>query len=185
MLFVVSQGLLAQEENSSSPMLGKHHEIRTDLVSLIGSGRINLNYEYFLNENFSVGLSGGISDSKKNQEDFDRGYRNNMPRYDVSPFVRYNLSKGQKSFYFAEVFTTANGGDFKEIVRRNDGENEWFAIEKSTYSDVAIGAGVGYKLYVQEALALEFMVGYGINLFNTDKSPDNIPKVGLSVGYRF
>src|SRR5690606_15592509 len=185
LLLILAVSPMMGQEESSSPMLGKHHEVRTDLVSLIASSRINLSYEYFINDRFSAGISGGISESKKVDEDFDRGYRNNRPRYDVSPFARYNLSQGQRSFYFAEVFAMFNGGDFKETVRKSEGGVDYFEVEKSTYSDLAIGAGLGYKLYVADALALEFMVGYGINLIDTDKSPDNIAKVGLSVGYRF
>ncbi|HRN98641.1 MAG TPA: outer membrane beta-barrel protein [Flavobacterium sp.] len=184
LLLLAAQPLLAQD-NQTPAVAQKHHEVRTDLVSMITAARVNLTYEYFLNERLSFGITGGFSNSKSIEEDFNRGNRNNLPLYDVSPFARYNLSNGQRSFYFAEVFAMANGGDYREIVRRTDGATDYFEVEKSTYSDMAIGAGLGYKIYIKDALALEVMVGYGLNLIDTEKSPDNISKVGLSVGYRF
>jgi len=99
--------------------------------------------------------------------------------------VRYNLSKSLSSFYFAEVFISVNGGDFKKIERRNNGVNDYFVTEKSAYSDFGIGAGLGYKLYIKDQFGIEFMVGFGTNLFDKDKSPDTISRVGLSLGYRF
>jgi len=36
-----------------------------------------------------------------------------FPKYELIPFVRYNLSQGARSFYFAEIFADANGGDFQ------------------------------------------------------------------------
>jgi hypothetical protein len=54
---------------------------------------------------------------------------------------------------------------------------------KSKYSDVALGAGAGYKFYIKDRLGIE-LVGFGWNLMERDKSP-MISRVGLSVGYRF
>ena len=40
-------------------------------------------------------------------------------------------------------------------------------------------------MYFKEKFALEFLVGFGRNLTNTDKSPDYMQRVGLSFGYIF
>lgn len=176
----------AQETADNDKMLDGRNEVRVDLLSLALKTQFNLTYERFLDEDWSVGVYGGYADSNKLSDDFDSGYRNNLPKYEVNPFVRYNLSKGQKSFYFAEVFISANGGDFKETVRKINGEgNGYYVNEKSTYSDFGVGGGLGYKLYIKEKFALELNVGFGANLFNTDKSPDMLSRVGLSFGYRF
>lgn len=173
----------AQEEEK---MLDGRHEVRVDLLSLALKSEVNLTYEHFLNADWSVGVYGGFASGDHLEDDFDSGNRNNLPKYQVNPFVRYNLSKGQKSFYFAEVFLSANGGDFKETVRKIDGNgNGYYVNEKSTYSDFGAGAGLGYKLYIKEKFAVELNVGFGANLFNTDKSPDVLSRVGLSFGYRF
>jgi len=181
-LLSVSFGYAQEEEK----MLDGRSEVRMDLLSLALRSEINLSYEYFIDEDWSVGVFGGYMSGSKLEDDFDSGNRNNLPKYEVNPFVRYNLSKSQRSFYFAEVFVSANGGDFKETVRRVNGEgNGYYVNEKSTYSDFAIGGGLGYKLYIKEKIGLELNFGVGKNLFNTDKSPDVVSRVGLSVGYRF
>ena len=171
---------------SQSEISGRKNEVRTDLLSLIGSSKLNISYERFLNEDWSFGLSFGYSQSKEIDNDFDRGYRNTLPKYEAIPYVRYKLSKSAHQFYFAEVFLSANGGDFKEIVRLTDAEgNGYYATEKTEYTDFGAGAGLGYKAYIKQKFPIELMVGFGSNLFNTKKSPDVIARVGLSIGYRF
>jgi hypothetical protein len=176
----------AQDSLTSGDIMNRKNEIRTDLLSLALQTKFNLSYERFLNKDYSVGVFTGFASSNKIDEDFDSGYRNNSPKYEVNPFVRYNLSKSQTSFYFAEVFVSVNGGDLIGTVRGIDDEcNADYINEKSEYSDVGIGAGLGYKLYLQEKFAVELEVGFGSNLFNRDKSPDTLSRVGLSFGYRF
>ena len=182
-LLLCSQFVNAQDSLSSALAIRKN-EVRVDLLSLIALSKINLTYEHFFND-FSVGVTGTYSNSDKVNEEFDSGNRNTIPKYEVIPFVRYKLSKSQASFYFAEVFVDANGGDFRETVRLVDGENAYYTIQKTDYFDVAIGAGAGYKLYIKERFGIEFLVGFGANLIDREKSPDIISRVGLSFGYRF
>lgn len=175
-----------KQTETKSALATKKNEVRIDVMSLIAFSRFNLTYERFLNKGFSIGLSGSYSNSKKINDDFDAGNRNTMPKYEVIPFVRYNLSQGAASFYFAEVFVDANGGDFRETVLLTDAaNNDYYAIQKSTYSDVALGAGVGYKFYIKDTFGVEFLVGFGANLLNKDKSPDIMSRVGLGASYRF
>lgn len=186
-LLLSSQFMNAQDSTSKQDSTSfRKNEIRVDVLSLVASSKINLTYERFLNQRFSLGLSTSYADSKKINEDFDEGYRNTIPKYEITPFARYNLSKGLYSFYFAEVFVCANGGDFKEKVRLIDDTGfAYWVSQKSNYSDVAIGGSLGYKIYFQKKIAVELLVGFGKNLIDTDKSPDVISRVGLNVGYRF
>ncbi len=174
------------QSDTKSTLSLKKNEVRIDVLSLIAFSRLNLTYERFVGSRFSVGLTGSYSDSKKINDDFDSGNRNTIPKYEVIPFVRYNLSQGAASYYFAEVFADANGGDFRETILLTDANNnDYYAIKKSSYSDVALGAGVGYKFYIKDQFGVEFLVGFGANLLNKDKSPDIISRVGLGVSYRF
>ena len=166
-------------------IMNRKNEVRVDLLSLIATSKLNISYERFLGSKFSVGVALGYSKSAQINVDFDRGYRNSLPEYEVNPFVRYKLSRAQLHFYFAEVFVSANGGQFKEIVRETTGTAAYYNIEKSAYSDFGIGAGVGYKAYIKQKFPIEVMVGFGTNLFNKEKSPDVLSRVGVSFGYRF
>jgi len=172
----------AQNESAIS---NKKNEFRVDVLSAILSSKISISYERFFANDFSVGLNVNYSDSKKLTEDFEEGYTNNLAKYEVNPYVRYALSKGKTNYYFAEIFTSFNGGDFKEIIREENNGTAIYTTKISTYSDIAAGGSLGYKMYFKESIALELLVGFGYNLLNTDKSPDKITRVGINLGYRF
>jgi len=173
-------------QETSSVLSSKKNEVKFDVLSAIAFGKYHISYERFLNKDFSVGISGGIQDSQNQKDDFYDGFERSLPKYEINPFVRYALSKSPKNFYFAEVFLSANGGKYREIARFEDGSgNGYYASKEENYSDLAIGGALGYKLYLKEKFGLELIVGAGKNLFNTDKSPEVIPHVGLNFGYRF
>lgn len=179
------QIIQAQDTIPKSVLYQKRNEIRVDVLSTAFS-RFNLTYERFLNKKYSVGLSVVFSNNKKVQDDFDKGNINTFSKYEIIPFVRYNLSQGQRSFYFAEIFADLNGGDFREIVLLTDATNaNYYAIQKSSYTDLGLGAAVGYKYYIKDQFGIEVLVGFGSNLFNKDKSPDILSRVGLGISYRF
>lgn len=182
LLLLTSIGLHAQESAVSS----KKNEFRVDVLSAIIASKASLSYERFFDSDFSVGFNANFSNSKKLNEDFDNGYRNNVPKYEFNPYVRYALSKSKSRYYFAEIFASTNGGDFKEIIRLTDGNGvDYYATKKSTYTDYGLGGSLGYKMYFHDSIALELLVGFGKNLVNTEKSPDVISRVGINLGYRF
>ncbi len=179
------QFIQAQDSIPKSSIYKKKNEIRVDVLATALT-RLNITYERFLNKKYSVGISCIYSNNKKLRDDFDAGNINNFTKYEVIPFVRYNLSQGQRSFYFAELFADINGGDFREIVLLTDtANNNYYAVEKSNFTDVAMGAAVGYKYYIKDQIGVEFLVGFGSNLFNKTKSLDIVSRVGLGVSYRF
>lgn len=185
LLLLLLCGPFVNAQETVAGLASKKNEVRVDLLSLVALSKYNLSYERFTNGKFSFGLSANYANSKKVNDDFDEGNRDNAPKFEVTPFVRYRLSESLSRFYFAEVFASANGGDFREIVRKVDNNVGYYTIEKSDYFDVAIGAGAGYKMYIKEQFAIELMVGFGVNTIDTDKSPDVFSRVGLSFGYRF
>jgi hypothetical protein len=172
----------AQENKLES----KKNEVRFDVLSVITSGKFGLSYERFIGKDFSVGLTANFLNSSSKKEDFNNSSRNNLPKYEFNPYVRYALSKSKTRYYFAEIFASANGGDYKEIVLLTDANtNNYYATQISKYSDFGLGGSLGYKMYIKEAWVIEFLVGFGSNLSNKEKSPDVIARVGLNLGYRF
>jgi len=179
------QFMQAQDSIPKSSLYNKKNEIRVDVLATALT-RLNITYERFLDKKYSIGISCIYSNNKKLRDDFDAGNINNFTKYEIIPFVRYNLSQGQRSFYFAEIFADINGGDFREIVLLTDAaDNNYYAVEKSNFTDVAMGAAVGYKYYIKDQFGIEFLVGFGSNLFNKTKSLDIVSRVGLGVSYRF
>ena len=182
LLVLVPFTIIGQE----TKLEAKKNEFRFDVLSVVTSGKFGVSYERFLGNDFSVGLNATFSNSSKTKSDFNESSRNNLPKYEFNPYVRYALSKSKTRFYFAEIFASTNGGDFKEIVLKTDANNNnYYTTEVSKYSDFGLGGGLGYKMYLKEAWVIEFMAGFGSNLSNRDKSPDVIARVGLNLGYRF
>jgi len=173
----------AQEQ--TSPLVNKKNEFRVDVLQALAYGKISVSYERFFEGSFSVGVNGNFSNSARIEDDYNNGLRNNIPRYEINPYVRYALSKSKVRYYFAEIFASANGGDFKEIVRENSGGNGFYTIKETQYNDFALGGSLGYKMYFKDAFALEVLVGFGSNLTNKEMSPDVISRVGINLGYRF
>ncbi len=172
--------------SQESKLSTRKNELRFDVLSVITSGKFGLSYERFIGKDFSVGLNANFSNSGKTKSDFNNSSRNNLPKYEFNPNVRYALSKSKTRYYFAEVFASFNGGDYKEIVSHTDANNiDYYSVDVSKYTDFGIGGGLGYKMYIKEAWVIEFLAGFGSNLSNRDKSPDVISRIGLNLGYRF
>jgi hypothetical protein len=177
---------LALQAQENTVLANKKNEFRVDILSAIVNAKASLSYERFFGKDFSTGFNVNFSNSDKLNEDFDKGYRNNVPKFEFNPYLRYALSKSKSRYYFAEVFGSYNGGDYKEIIRITDmALPDYYTTKKSKYTDFGLGGSLGYKMYFKDKIALEFIVGFGSNLFNKDKSPDVISRVGLNLGYRF
>ena len=177
---------MAIQAQENTVLASKKNELRVDVLSAIIYTKASLSYERFFGKDFSTGFNVNFSNSNKLNDDFDNGYRNNVPKFEFNPYLRYALSKSKSRYYFAELFGSYNGGDFKEIIRLVDENNNgYYTTKKSKYTDFGLGASLGYKMYFHNSIALEFIVGFGQNLTNRDKSPDVISRVGLNLGYRF
>jgi hypothetical protein len=182
LLLFVSNFATAQESTPNP----RKNEFRVDVLQAILSSKASISYERFLDNDFSYGINVNFTNSSKVATDFEEGNTNNLPKYELNPYVRYALSKGKKNYYFAEVFGSYNGGEFKEIVYKIDQDlNGFYTTEKSNYSDVALGGSIGFKSYFTNSLGMEVLVGFGYNLLNPDKSPDKITRVGINLAYRF
>lgn len=186
LFFLLPLALQAQEGAENTVIANKKNEVRVDVLSAIVYQKASLSYERFFANSWSTGFNVNFSNSNKLNEDFDNGYRNNVPKFEVNPYLRYALSKSKSRYYFAEVFGSYNGGDYKEIVRIGDmAMPDYYVVKKSKYTDFGLGGSLGYKMYFKDSIALEFIVGFGSNLTNKVKSPDVISRVGLNLGYRF
>ncbi|MDI1316636.1 DUF3575 domain-containing protein [Flavobacterium sp.] len=176
---------LASQAQDNTVLANKKNEFRIDVLSAIVYAKASLSYERYFAKDFSTGFNVNFSNSNKLNDDFDNGYRNNIPKFEFNPYIRYALSKSKSRYYFAEIFGSYNGGDYKEIIRLTDNNIDYYTTKKSKYTDIGLGGSLGYKMYFKDSIALEFIVGFGSNLINRDKSPDVISRVGLNLGYRF
>ncbi len=108
---------MASQAQESTVLDNKKNEFRLDILTAIVYTKASFSYERFLGKDFSTGFNVNYSNSGKLNDDFDNGYRNNVPKFEFNPYLRYALSESKSRCYFAEVFGSYNGGDYKEIVR--------------------------------------------------------------------
>lgn len=161
----------AQNKTDANPYQ-KNNEIKLNLISPL-FGAMEVGFERHLNKNSSLGISAFfVYDDKKNED----------MNYYISPYYRYYFGKKYASGFFVEGFGMFTSIDGKKIYAA---DNLTFTENKDVY-DVAIGAGLGYKLVTKKGLVFEANAGYGKLLFNADKTDHTVvAKFGLSIGYRF
>lgn len=161
----------AQNETDANPYQ-KNNEIKLNLISPL-FGAVEGGFERHLNKNSSLGISAFFVYDNKENEDLN---------YYISPYYRYYFGKKYASGFFVEGFGAFTSIDGKKIYAV---DNVTFTEKKDVY-DVALGAGLGYKLVTKKGLVFEANAGYGKLLFNADKTDHTIvAKFGLSIGYRF
>lgn len=161
----------AQNETDANPYQ-KNNEIKLNLIAPL-FGAVEAGFERHLNKNSSLGVSAFIVYENTKNEDMN---------YYISPYYRYYFGKKYDSGFFVEGFGMFTSIDGKKIY---SADHLTFTENKDVY-DVALGAGLGYKLVTKKGLVFEANAAYGKLLFNADKTDHTIvAKFGLSIGYRF
>ena len=161
------------------------HEIKFDALNLVAFSHIQFTYEFHLNQNYSLGLSYKKHNNKNDNSDFDNGFLSNKIDYQIIPYFRYNIDSNKQRYYFIEAFASYNVGQNKTLQRLVENNVGYYQAVDSNYSDVAIGAAVGYKFYIKKVVLVEAFAGMGKNLLKGDDSPEAISRFGLNIGYRF
>ncbi len=190
LVLFLSVGAFAQSNETTatdtivSPILAKKNEVKVDVLNFAAFGKLGISYERFLNQSFSVGITGMFFNKKSKTDDFLTDDTRTLIDYQVIPYVRYAMSKSATNLYYIEGFINVNGGEYKELTTLNNGAADYIVITKKDYSDVALGGSVGYKLYFKESFVLDLTLGIGKNLFQ-ENSPSTVARLGINLGYRF
>lgn len=187
--FISLSSYAQSNENTSadtivSPILSKKNEIKVDVLNLAAFGKLGISYEYFIDKDFSVGITGMFFNKKSKTDDFLTDDTRTLIDYQLIEYMRYALSKSATNLYYIEGFVNVNGGEYKELTTRNNGTADYVLVTRNNYNDVAIGGAVGYKLYFKEGFVLDLTVGIGKNLFQ-ENSPSTVTRLGINLGYRF
>lgn len=177
---------LIQAQNHSvkkdTLILRNKNEIRLDIGKLLFSSRLKVSYERFLNKDFSYGISGMYF--RENYSDNIFYNSNFKKKFEIEPFVRYSISKNIQRFFYVESFSSISNGNYKEIKRLSDGEYAFYDRTESNFTNVAVGAAIGYKFYVKEHFCMDFNFGLSTFVYNK-KETESLPKFGINLGYRF
>lgn len=162
-LFFLSTPMFSQDESDVSL---RNSELKLNALFLV-IGALELEYEYILNEESTVGVSVFLPID----EDIDINYY-------ISPYYRWYFGKKRAGGFFVEGFGMLNSV-----------ENENYMFDDITFetkTDFAIGVGLGAKFITKRNFVAEIYGGIGRNLFNTDGDSDFeiIGKGGIKIGLR-
>lgn len=162
----------AQNTKTNEDPSERKNEIKLNLIAPL-SGAVEAGFERYLNKNSSLGISVFMVYDNTKEDDLN---------YFISPYYRYYFGKKYASGFFAEGFGMFTSIDGKKIYAA---DNIAFTEGKNVY-DLALGAGLGWKLVTKKGIVFEANAAYGRLVFNADKTDHNqVIKLGLSMGYRF
>ncbi|WP_194850793.1 hypothetical protein [Nonlabens antarcticus] len=160
----------------------KKHEVSIDVVAGIAGLGINPRYEYVLGRYSGVGvdINIGIADD----DEFD-----DIEKFSITPYYRqYFFSKedyGAKGFY-GEGFLKVHSFDYDSYSYNSNDPT----FSSDTYTDVALGVGIGWKWVSDSGFLIDVGFGVGRNLGLADEPADrSLPAVvgrgGVNFGWRF
>lgn len=162
-----SQG---NEENKNTSE--NFNEVKINGLYLV-LGAFDVTYERTINEESAFGLNVFIP--------FDDDINNDVNYY-ISPYYRFYFGNKYAAGFFVEGFGMLNSTN--EYNFSNNGFDP--VTEKENITDFALGIGLGGKWITKSGFVGELNLGFGRNLFNSDRYDyEIIGKVGISLGYRF
>lgn len=145
-------------------------EVSVDLADALIMKTLELNYEYYLSDQSSLGIS-GLFNFEKRSADFRYNEKNMF-----TPYFRHYFTTNQNWNYFGEIFMGINTG---EDEYDDNGTKKY-----RDYTDGALGISIGTKYVSNGGFVVSAVAGIGRNMF-TDNSPIIVPRAGLNIGYRF
>ena len=162
-----------QQEENNKPVI-RQYEIKLNGLFLV-LGALEVEYERLLNEESGFGASVLIGIDDDITETLN---------YSFTPYYRFYFSKKYAQGFFVEGFGMLNSYDNYEYFY-ND-YNGTYSEDTKTYTDFALGIGVGGKWVTNRGLMFQLNGGIGRNLFNSnDRDFEIVGRAGLTIGYRF
>lgn len=165
-LLVLSSGVASAQAYRN---YDQNHELKFNIGLFLASTTVEGSYEYFLNEDTSVG--GTVY--------FDNTPMNYNGNFGIGPNFRAYFGYAPRSGFFAEAFGLYYSGEINEP--------EYLSINlNNKYNATAIGIGLGHKFATySQKFTLEFNGGIGRNITTGEFQKTFIYKAGVSVGFRF
>jgi hypothetical protein len=144
-------------------MAQKNNEFKIDVFDILALKSLDISYEHEMNADASMGIA-----LLFNFEKTASNFRYNE-EFVLTPYYRQYLFDRDNFTYYGEFYGALNMGKKKE----------------EDYTDFAFGLGFGGKHISDNGFVVDIHIGIGRNLFNTDLSPEVVPRAGISIGKRF
>ena len=177
-MFIFISGAFAQNDSIQDPYK-KDNEIKINAVFLL-VGAFEASYERNLSETSSVGISMLIP---FDEENFDTDLN-----YYVSPYYRIFFGKKYASGFFLEGFGMVSSYDDRNSFFTGNEFDPTLVTTEETFTNVALGFGLGGKWVIKNGFVFELTSGIGRNIINNSRDNQDfqfVGKFGFNLGYRF
>ena len=180
-LTISIHGLAQTEKDTDSiqtQLSDKKHELKLNMFNLVMFKTLDVSYEYILDSESSIGTS-VLFNLRSNESNEDIYYRE---KFALTPYYRRYFSKAKHGYgFFVEAFAMYNvQADYNYFFEEN-------GFSDDTSSNFAIGFSVGGKFITKKGFAFDLYGGLGRNFISSDDdvATDVVPRLGVSLGYRF
>lgn len=149
----------------------KKNELKGNALFLV-LGAVEVTYERILNEDTGLGVSVFFVA----EDDFETSFS-------LTPYYRAYFGNKPAAGFFVEGFSMFNTGT-ASTTYYYDNNNNLSRVDTKSYSDFALGFGLGSKWIHKKGYVFEINAGIGRNLFSGN-SPEVVGRGGITLGYRF
>lgn len=165
-----SMSVFSQENSENKSASENFNEVKINGLYLV-LGAFDLTYERTISQESAFGVNVFLP--------FDDDINDDINYY-ISPYYRFYFGKKYAAGFFVEGFGMLNSTNDYNYLDGSKSPN------KENITDFALGIGLGGKWITKSGFIGELNLGFGRNLFNSDRYDyEIIGKVGITLGYRF
>jgi hypothetical protein len=157
------------------------NELTIGALNLVVFGALDLSYERILNPNASWAVEAFILALSRDNEDLSDAYSK-----DFSLTGKYKYFFGERStwgFYVNGLAMISSGEDNNDYYEY-DQYGSYYVNDSKSYTDFALGFGLGGKFVAKQGFVFDLSAGIGRNLFSSN-SPTIVGQLNANLGYRF
>ncbi|WP_340154334.1 DUF3575 domain-containing protein [uncultured Winogradskyella sp.] len=186
--FVMLFSVITMNAQTQPEELPKKSEISTNLLDMVISGTLNVNYERLFDNNQSLLVGVNLFDTYGY---YDAGYidKSTAMTFNASYLLYFSKHKDHSGFFFYPQLRARTGEVTIEDYFYYDFDSNTEVTEKESYdvSGVSAGFGVGHKWMFSNkfTLTLKTDVARNIGNFDTDYLSNVELRFGVNFGYRF
>ena len=186
--FVMLFSVITMNAQTQPEELPKKSEISTNLLDMVISGTLNVNYERLFDNNQSLLVGVNLFDTYGY---YDAGYidKSTAMTFNASYLLYFSKHKDHSGFFFYPQLRARTGEVTIEDYFYYDFDSNTEVTEKESYdvSGVSAGFGVGHKWMFSNkfTLIIKTDVARNIGNFDTDYLSNVELRFGVNFGYRF
>lgn len=180
-LLLISGSIFSQVTTEENPKIFTRDVAKNELsigaFNLVAFGAIDIAYERILTPNTSWAIEGFILALNRDNEVAEGAFTRNAS---LTGKFKYFFSDNMAWGFYANGLAMLSGGEYYEnydIEFNRPGE-------EITYTDLALGFGLGSKFVARQGFFADLSAGIGRNLLN-DNSPTIVGQFNVNLGIRF